>query len=275
MRLIVARCEVTYTGRLSAYLPECRRVCSWLGRRRSAGARRRRGLQATGLDNTKGVCRGVRSSLIIIQETAGTTRTTRDPPRRDPQERAQQHDMGEAAGLEKDGSTNLQLELAAQPHAIEDELPPRPAGVAHQSAVRPDLHDSNNQWVAVEIKRIATGDAVRAAVALPGADPARPGDGLLARLRAAQKLQARRRRRSRTPRGLPGRSTSSSSGPPGARPDALRVGSRFAAFLVRLTNTEALGRENRDGGQSSSRARSSAKTARSSCSSTASCSVGR
>ena len=74
----------------------------------------------------------------------------------------QQHDMGEAAGLEKDGvERDLQLELAAQPHAIEDEL--RLVRREWPTDIGPvDLmcRDEDDGWVAVEIKRVATIESV-------------------------------------------------------------------------------------------------------------------
>ena len=72
------------------------------------------------------------------------------------------HDMGARPGLEKDGvERDLQHELAAQPHALEDE----PGLVRREwpTDIGPvDLmcRDSDDQWVAVEIKRIATMEAV-------------------------------------------------------------------------------------------------------------------
>ena len=73
-----------------------------------------------------------------------------------------QHDMGEAAALEKDGvERDLQLELAAQPHALEEDL--RLVRREWPTDIGPvDLmcRDEDDQWVAVEIKRIATMEAV-------------------------------------------------------------------------------------------------------------------
>jgi hypothetical protein len=72
------------------------------------------------------------------------------------------HDMGEAAALEKDGvERDLQLELAAQPHALEPDL--RLVRREWPTDIGPvDLmcRDGDDQWVAVEIKRIATMEAV-------------------------------------------------------------------------------------------------------------------
>ena len=89
------------------------------------------------------------------------------------------HEMGEAAGLEKDGvERDLQEELAAQPEALGEEL--RLVRREWPTDIGPvDLmcRDAEDGWVAVEVKRIAGIEAVEQLVALPGADPARPGAG--------------------------------------------------------------------------------------------------
>src|SRR4051812_20873617 len=72
------------------------------------------------------------------------------------------HEMGEAAGLEKDGvERDLQEELAAQPGALGEEL--RLVRREWPTDIGPvDLmcRDADDGWVAVEIKRVATIDAV-------------------------------------------------------------------------------------------------------------------
>src|SRR5438067_7042102 len=72
------------------------------------------------------------------------------------------HDMGEAAGLEKDGvERDLQLLLAGDPRALEDGL--RLEKREWPTDVGPvDLmcRDEDGAWVAVEIKRIGTIEAV-------------------------------------------------------------------------------------------------------------------
>jgi RecB family endonuclease NucS len=73
-----------------------------------------------------------------------------------------EHDMGEAAALEKDGvERDLQLELAAAPSALGEEL--RLVRREWPTEIGPvDLMCSSAQgeWVAVEIKRVATIEAV-------------------------------------------------------------------------------------------------------------------
>jgi endonuclease len=72
------------------------------------------------------------------------------------------HDMGEAAALEKDGvERDLQEALAALPSALGEEL--RLVRREWPTDIGPvDLmcRDSDDQWVAVEIKRIATMESV-------------------------------------------------------------------------------------------------------------------
>ena len=73
-----------------------------------------------------------------------------------------EHDMGEAAALAKDGvERDLQEQLAAQPEALGEEL--RLVRREWPTDIGPvDLmcRDNEDGWVAVEIKRIATIDAV-------------------------------------------------------------------------------------------------------------------
>jgi RecB family endonuclease NucS len=72
------------------------------------------------------------------------------------------HEMGEAAALEKDGvERDLQAELAARPEALEDGL--RLVRREWPTDIGPvDLmcRDPGGGWVAVEIKRVATIEAV-------------------------------------------------------------------------------------------------------------------
>ena len=87
--------------------------------------------------------------------------------------------LDEGAGLEKDGvERDLQEALAAHPEAVDDGL--RLVRREWPTDIGPvDLmcRDEDDGWVAVEIKRIGTIDAVEQLGALPRADPPRPGDG--------------------------------------------------------------------------------------------------
>jgi endonuclease len=162
VRLIVARCEVTYTGRLSAWLPESTRLLMlkedgtfmiWA----DGGGSKVKPLNwmtpPTVVEET--------GDVVVVRKRSGRTED-RLEIRLVEVLSDQRHDMGEAAGLEKDGvERDLQLELAAQPQAIEDEL--RLVRREWPTDIGPvDLmcRDCDDQWVAVEIKRIATMDAV-------------------------------------------------------------------------------------------------------------------
>jgi len=72
------------------------------------------------------------------------------------------HDMGESAALEKDGvERHLQEELAAQPDVLGDGLRlVRREWPTDLGPVDLMCRDADNEWVAVEVKRIGTIEAV-------------------------------------------------------------------------------------------------------------------
>jgi endonuclease len=162
MRLVVARCEVTYTGRLSAYLPESVRLLMlkddgtfmvW-----SDGG----GLKVKPLNwMTPPTVVEEDPGTIVVRKRAGKTEDRLEIRLVEVLSDVK-HDMGEAAALEKDGvERDLQLELAAQPHALGEDL--RLVRREWPTDIGPvDLmcKDEDDQWVAVEIKRIATMEAV-------------------------------------------------------------------------------------------------------------------
>ena len=160
MRLIVARCEVAYTGRLNAYLPESTRLLmlkedgSVLVHADAGGYKPLNWMTPpTVLEQDE--------DAIVVRKRAGRS-----------EDRLKikllevisdvTHDMGEAAGLQKDGvERDLQLLLADQPEQIEEGL--RLVKREWPTDVGPvDLmcRDARDAWVAVEIKRIGTIDAV-------------------------------------------------------------------------------------------------------------------
>ena len=160
MRLIVARCEVTYTGRLSAYLPESTRLLilkddgSVLVHADAGGYKPLNWMTPpTVLEEGVG--------MLVVRKRAGRTEDRLEIRLAEVLSDVR-HDMGDAAVLEKDGvERDLQLELAAQPHALEDEL--RLVRREWPTDIGPvDLmcRDVDDQWVAVEIKRIATMESV-------------------------------------------------------------------------------------------------------------------
>jgi endonuclease len=160
MRLIVARCEVVYTGRLNAFLPESTRLLM---------------LKADGSVLVHADAGGYKPlnwmtpptvveeepDRIVVRKRAGKTEDRLDIRLVEVLSDVE-HDMGEAAGLEKDGvERDLQLALAAQPAALGEEL--RLVRREWATDIGPvDLmcRDADDGWVAVEIKRIGTIDAV-------------------------------------------------------------------------------------------------------------------
>ena len=155
MRLIVARCEVVYTGRLNARLPEALRLLmiksdgSVMVHADTGGFKPQNWMTPpTILEEEDGLIvvrkRGAedRIEIRIAEVVSDVT-----------------HDMGEAAALEKEGvERELQELLADQP----------PEGLRLMRREWPtdigpvDLmcRDDNDEFVAVEIKRIGTIDAV-------------------------------------------------------------------------------------------------------------------
>ena len=160
MRLIVARCEVTYTGRLSAYLPESTRLLifkddgSVLVHADAGGYKPLNWMTPPTVLEEDG-------ELLVVRKRQGRSEDRLEIRLAEVLSDVR-HDMGEAAALEKDGvERDLQLELAAQPHALEDDL--RLVRREWPTDIGPvDLmcRDVDDQWVAVEIKRIATLEAV-------------------------------------------------------------------------------------------------------------------
>ncbi len=163
MRLIVARCEVRYTGRLTARLPMALRLLM---------------LKSDGSVMVHADTGGFKpqnwmTPPTVIEEDSGP------PPRLVVRKRAGAsedrleieiaevladvtHDMGEAATLEKDGvERDLQEALAAAPAWCGEGL--RLVRREWGTDIGPvDLmcRDAEDGWVAVEIKRVGTIDAV-------------------------------------------------------------------------------------------------------------------
>ena len=160
MRLIVARCEVRYTGRLTAVLPEALRLLmiksdgSFMVHADTGGYKPSNWMTApTVIDEEPG--------RIVVRKHAGAS-----------EDRLEiliaevisdvTHDMGEAAALEKDGvERDLQEALAAAPESCGEGF--RLVRREWPTDIGPvDLmcRDADDEWIAVEIKRIATIDAV-------------------------------------------------------------------------------------------------------------------
>ena len=90
------------------------------------------------------------------------------------------HDMGESAALQKDGvERDLQQELAAAPEALGEALTlVRREWATEVGPVDLMCRDEGGEWVAVEIKRIGTIEAVEQLTRYLGfirEDPAKAG----------------------------------------------------------------------------------------------------
>ena len=158
MRLLVARCEVVYSGRLNATLPEAVRLLI---------------LKADGSvlvhDDAGGYkpLNWMTAPTFVVDE--GDRLVVTKPKTEDQLEirlvevlSDVTHDMGESAALQKDGvERDLQEALAALPVALGEELVL--VKREWQTEIGPvDLMctDLAGGWVAVEIKRIGTIEAV-------------------------------------------------------------------------------------------------------------------
>ena len=160
MRLIVARCEVTYTGRLNAFLPESTRLLmlkedgSVLVHADAGGYKPLNWMTPPTVIEDGG-------DVVVVRKRAGKSEDRLEIRLVEVLSDVR-HDMGEAAGLEKDGvERDLQLLLAGDPTHVEPSL--RLVKREWATDVGPvDLmcRDEDDGWVAVEIKRIGTIDAV-------------------------------------------------------------------------------------------------------------------
>jgi endonuclease len=160
MRLIVARCEVTYTGRLSAYLPESTRLLmlkadgSVLVHADAGGYKPLNWMTPPTVVEDEG-------DVLVVRKRAGKSEDRLEIRLVEVLSDVE-HEMGEAAGLEKDGvERDLQEALAADPAVLGEPL--RLVRREWSTDVGPvDLmcRDDEDGWVAVEIKRVGTIEAV-------------------------------------------------------------------------------------------------------------------
>jgi hypothetical protein len=160
VRLIVARCEVTYTGRLTARLPEALRLLM---------------LKADGSVMVHADTGGYKPQnwmtpptvveespeRIVVRKRAGSTEDRLDIRIVEVLSDVT-HDMGDAEPLEKDGvERDLQEALAAAPgHCGEGFRLVRREWPTDIGPVDLMCRDSGDEWIAVEIKRVGTIDAV-------------------------------------------------------------------------------------------------------------------
>lgn len=160
MRLLVARCEVLYTGRLTARLPEAVRLLvfkadgSFLVHDDAGGFRPLNWMTPpTVVEDAE--------DTIVVRKRAGKSEDRLEIRIAEVLSDVT-HDMGESAALQKDGvERDLQLELAAQPEALGEPLSlVRREWPTDIGPVDLMCKDGDGDWVAVEIKRVATIDAV-------------------------------------------------------------------------------------------------------------------
>jgi endonuclease len=184
VRLIVARCEVRYSGRLNAVLPESTRLLilksdgSVLVHADAGGYKPLNWMTPPTVVEEQG-------ETLVVRKRAGKTEDRLEIRLLEVLSDVE-HEMGEAARLEKDGvEAHLQELLAERPDVLEDGL--RLVRREWPTDVGPvDLmcRDAEDGWVAVEIKRLATIEAVEQLTRYLGfirGDPARAGcRGILA-----------------------------------------------------------------------------------------------
>jgi len=187
VRLIVARCEVKYAGRVSALLPEAVRLLI---------------LKADGSVLVHDDAGGYKPLNWMTAPTfladEGDRLVVTKPKSDDALEiRLLEvlsdvvHDMGESAALQKDGvERDLQEELAAAPTALGEELTlVRREWATEVGPVDLMCRDESGEWVAVEIKRIATIEAVEQLTRYLGFIREDPAKSACRGILAAQKLK--------------------------------------------------------------------------------------
>jgi RecB family endonuclease NucS len=163
VRLIVARCEVSYTGRLSAFLPESTRLLivkadgAVLVHADAGGYKPLNWMTPPTVIEAE----GNPLERIVVRKRAGKSEDRLEIKIAELLSDVS-HEMGEAAALEKDGvERDLQEALAANPSMLGEELRlDRREWGTDVGPVDLMCRDADGGWVAVEIKRIGTIDAV-------------------------------------------------------------------------------------------------------------------
>jgi endonuclease len=160
VRLIIARCEVRYTGRLEALLPEALRLImiksdgSVMVHADTGGFKPQNWMVPPTVIEED-------DDSIVVRKRAGASEDRLDIKITEVLSDVT-HDMGEAAALEKDGvEAHLQELLADQPHWCGEGF--RLVRREWPTDIGPvDLmcRDYEDEWIAVEIKRVGTIDAV-------------------------------------------------------------------------------------------------------------------
>jgi RecB family endonuclease NucS len=161
MRLLIARCSVEYTGRLTTRLPEAVRLI--MVKADGGVSIWHDGGSSVKPQNwmTPPTVIEESAEAIVVRKRAGATEDRLDIRICEVISDVT-HDMGEAAALEKDGvERDLQEALAAAPDCCGEGF--RLVRREWPTDIGPvDLmcRDEADAWIAVEIKRVATIDAV-------------------------------------------------------------------------------------------------------------------
>ncbi|HRV59876.1 MAG: endonuclease NucS [Solirubrobacterales bacterium] len=166
MRLIVARCEARYTGRLETFLPEALRLVMIKSDgsvmiHADTGGYKPQNWMTPPTTIEELAAEGEEPARIVVTKHAGATEDRVEIKIAEVLSDVT-HDMGEAAALERDGvEAHLQELLAEQPHWCGEGL--RLVKREWFTDIGPvDLmcKDPDERWVAVEIKRVGTIEAV-------------------------------------------------------------------------------------------------------------------
>src|SRR3954465_14828911 len=160
MRLIVARCEVRYSGRLSAVLPEALRLIMVKSDGSVMVHADHGGFKPSNWMTPPTVIEE-EPDRIVVRKRAGASEDRLDIRVAEVVSDVT-HDMGEAAALEKEGvERELQELLADSPgHCGEGFRLVRREWPTDIGPVDLMCRDPDDGWVAVEIKRVGTIDAV-------------------------------------------------------------------------------------------------------------------
>jgi endonuclease len=193
VRLIVARCEVRYSGRLTAVLPEALRLVmiksdgSVMVHADTGGYKPQNWMTPPTVIEEK-------AGSIIVRKRAGSTEDRLEIRVAEVVSDVE-HDMGEAAALEKEGvERDLQEALADSPDSCGEGL--RLVRREWPTDIGPvDLmcRDDEDRWVAVEIKRVGTIEAVEQLTRYLERIRCEPGLGACRGVLAAQVLKPQAR----------------------------------------------------------------------------------
>jgi endonuclease len=193
VRLIVARCEVRYTGRLSTVLPEALRLLmlksdgSVMVHADTGGYKPQNWMTPpTVIEEEPG--------RMVVRRRAGASEDRLEISIAEVVSDVE-HDMGEAAALEKQGAEReLQELLAERPERCGDGL--RLVRREYPTDIGPvDLmcRDGGQAYVAVEIKRIGTIEAVEQLCRYLGRIREEPGFGSCRGVLAAERVKPQAR----------------------------------------------------------------------------------